>query len=81
MSCNCIKEMDAQLLPHNTKLEITFGFSRVDGSSSIYPLISTTKVEKRVRKGPALALPTFCPFCGTRYIPEIATLAPQGDVQ
>ncbi|WP_374406570.1 hypothetical protein [Pelagerythrobacter sp.] len=66
MTCNCIEEMDAQLADHNTKLGVTFGFGR-DGSNYTLPSIVTEKVEKRVRKGPALAIPTFCPFCGQSY--------------
>ena len=66
MSCNCIEEMDAKLADHNTKLGVTFGFGR-DGSSYTLPHIMTEKIEKRVRKGPALAIASFCPFCGERY--------------
>ena len=66
MSCNCIDEMDAKLADHNTKLGVTFGFGR-DGSSYVFPHIMTEKVEKRTRKGPALAVPTYCPFCGKSY--------------
>lgn len=65
--CGCIDEMNEKLAEHNTKLGLTFGFGR-DGSSSTFPHIMTEKVEKRVRKGPALAIPTFCPFCGERYV-------------
>ena len=77
MTCNCINEMDAVLSPHNTKLQVTFSFNR-DGSSWTFPLLGTEKIEKRVRKGPALAIPTFCPFCGTRYIDDIASVPEPG---
>lgn len=66
MTCNCIEHMDAKLAEYNTKLGVTFAFRR-DGSSSTFPAIMTEKIEKRVRKGPAIAAPTFCPFCGERY--------------
>ena len=69
MTCTCIADMDAKLAEYNTKLQLTFSFGR-DGSTSTFPLIGTEKLERKVRKGPALAIPTFCPFCGTRYKPE-----------
>lgn len=71
MTCGCMSEMDAKLAEHNTKLRCTFGYGR-DGSTWFLPLIGTEKLERKVRKGPALAIPTFCPFCGTRYKPEEA---------
>lgn len=66
MACDCIDVMDDKLAEHNTKLALTFGFGR-DGSSHTYPSIGTEKLDRKVRKGPALAIPTFCPFCGTKY--------------
>jgi hypothetical protein len=69
MTCECLKQMDAKLADHNTKLQVTFGFGR-DGSTWLLPLLGTEKIEKRNRKGPALAIPTFCPFCGDRYEAE-----------
>lgn len=69
MSCTCIEEMDAKLAEHNTKLGVTFGFAR-DGSSYTLPHIYTEKIEKRVRKGPAIPIPNFCPFCGGAYAPK-----------
>lgn len=62
--------MDGRLLQHNTKLSLTFSFSRTGGKSFTLPTIATEKVEKRKRVGPALAIATFCPFCGTRYLAE-----------
>lgn len=71
MTCDCMSEMDAKLAEHNTKLQVTFGFGR-DGSTWLLPLLGTEKIERRVRKGPALAIPTFCPFCGVKYKPEVS---------
>lgn len=75
MTCNCIEEMNALLTEYNTKLGVTLGFGR-DGSSYLLPHLMTEKVEKRVRRGPALAIPTFCPFCGTKYKAEGGDNAP-----
>lgn len=62
-SCNCIEEMDAKLASLNTKLQVTFGFPRAGGPTFILPTLGTKRV------GPALAIPSFCPFCGNPYAP------------
>jgi hypothetical protein len=64
--CNCIEEMDAKLAELNTRLVTTFSFP-VDAPSYTRPRLATEKIETRKRVGPALALPSFCPFCGVRY--------------
>lgn len=66
MGCACIDEMNAKLADYNTKLGLTLGFGR-DGSTYTFPCLHTEKIEKRVRKGPAIAVPSFCPFCGEKY--------------
>lgn len=78
MACNCIEEMDRKLEPHNTKLGVTFGFGR-DGSCYTLPHINTEKMVKRTRVGPALAIPTFCPFCGERYETPVRAAAATAD--
>jgi hypothetical protein len=72
--CNCIDEMNAKLAEHNTELALTFGFSRSGGGSETYPTIQTKKLETRKRVGPALAIPSYCPFCGESYIAAVETL-------
>lgn len=67
MACNCLDVMDAKLADHNTRICVTLGFPRDGSPAFTRPHIQTEKVEKRVRKGPAIALPSFCPFCGTNY--------------
>lgn len=67
MSCNCIDEMNAKLAEHNTEVGVTFGFSRNGGPSYLLPHINTSKIDKKKRVGPVLAIPTFCPFCGKPY--------------
>lgn len=66
MSCNCIDEMNAKLTLHNTELALTFGITTT-GACLDLPTIETKKIETRKRVGPALAIATFCPFCGTNY--------------
>jgi len=67
MACNCIAEMDAKLAAHNTKISVTFAFPRNGGDPYLLPTIGTEKVETRKRGGRALAIPTYCPFCGVGY--------------
>lgn len=67
MACNCIAEMDALLAERNTKLNVSFVFPRDGSASFTLPLLDVEKIEKRKRVGPALAVPSFCPFCGVRY--------------
>lgn len=78
MPCNCIDEFNAKLADYNTKLGLTIGW-RKDGSTFTVPTIATEKVEKRVRKGPAIAVPTYCPFCGEPYQPQSAARMPEAE--
>jgi hypothetical protein len=65
--CKCVEEMDAKLAEFNTRISVTFGFPRDGSPSYTRPRIATEKLETRKRVGPALAVPSFCPFCGTKY--------------
>lgn len=70
--CSCVADFNAKLAVHNTRIIETMAFPR-DGSP-IYslPKIEVEKIETRKRLGPAIAIPSFCPFCGSRYEPEPA---------
>ena len=72
MACNCIDEMNAKLEPLNTELALTFGFSRSTGDCTTTPTVETKKINSRMRVGPAIAIATFCPFCGSAYRAEPA---------
>lgn len=72
MSCNCIEEMDAKLVEHNTRLVVTFGFPRDGRPAYVRPKLGTEKIETRKRGAAVLVIPTFCPFCGERYEPAPA---------
>lgn len=78
MPCDCVEKMDAKLADHNTKLDLTLCFPRDNSPAFVRPRVATMKIESRVRKGPALAIPTFCPFCGTPYENQPAAPMPQG---
>lgn len=65
MACDCIRTLDAQLKPYNTRLGVTLVFGK---TSAVYPTLVTEQVEKGRGKAKAKAmLPTFCPFCGVKY--------------
>ena len=76
--CTCLKEFNEQLREHNTEITVTFGIPRDGSPMYIRPKISTEKIETRKRVGPVLVVPTFCPFCGTRYEPKPAAQAEGG---
>ena len=67
MTCACMDEMNAKLAEKNTRLQVTFSFSRVGRPSQVLPLIGTEKIVTRQRGSACLAIPSFCPFCGASY--------------
>ena len=69
MACECIDVMNKAAAEHNTKLCETFMFSRDDKPVLLVVTLVTEKVDKKNRRKVSL-LPTFCPFCGTRYREE-----------
>lgn len=70
MACNCMEEMDAKLKESNAKLQVTFCFPRDGSPSYVLPYIGVEKIETRKRGSVPIACPTFCPFCGERYVPS-----------
>lgn len=63
--CECIEKIDEMLKPHNTKLGLTVVFGQ---PVTVFPSLETEQIEKGRGKPKAKAmLPSFCPFCGTKY--------------
>lgn len=74
-SCNCLAQFNEKLKEHNTEIDITFTIPRDGSPMKSFPKIATSKIEKRKRVGPMIAIPTFCPFCGKPYEPQPAAPA------
>lgn len=72
MSCNCIDNLDQKLAKHNTRIVRMVGFARDGRPAYARPKIDTEKIETRKRGSAMMVIPTFCPFCGTRYEPQPA---------
>lgn len=75
MPCDCIEVMDAKLADLNTKISVTFGFPRDGSPSYVLPHIQTEKIDTKKRGSTALAIPSYCPFCGVAYVTPAADKA------
>lgn len=63
--CDCIDETNGLLSQHNTELGLSFLFR--DGRTITLVALQTDLIEKKRGAKPMRILPSFCPFCGTRY--------------
>jgi hypothetical protein len=61
--CKCIDDSAADLAARNTKLVLAFN---VQGRC--FPTLQVEKADKKSRTRPAMVVPTFCPFCGKKYV-------------
>lgn len=60
--CDCLDIVDKKLVEYNTRLMRAF---LMNGTER--PYIETVKLYSSKRGKAKTMLPTFCPFCGTRY--------------
>lgn len=73
MSCDCIDLTDKALEEHNTRLGVSFRWNRTTGACTTTVAIETEVLQKKRGARPRRLLPTFCPFCAKRYVPEEPT--------
>ena len=69
MACDCFEQMNAAAEPLNVRMIGTCYFQQGDQPGYTTPTIDTEKIVPRKRGGGRFAL-KYCPFCGTRYVPE-----------
>jgi hypothetical protein len=74
MACDCLDEMQKAGAENNTQLVTTHYFATVEQPHYQTPTLETEKIAPRNRKSVRFAV-TFCPFCGTRYVPAAEEIA------
>jgi hypothetical protein len=65
--CTCMEAVNDHLKPHNTKLAVSFMLTGDRSGMDVLPMIMVEKIDSKQRKKPMNVVPTFCPFCGTKY--------------
>ncbi|RWE55180.1 MAG: hypothetical protein EOS24_23790 [Mesorhizobium sp.] len=66
MACECIETVNQKLSPRNTRLALTITFAAP--GLNAFPSIGTEQIEKGRGRPKAIGMiPSFCPFCGTKY--------------
>lgn len=65
--CTCMEAVNNHLKPQNTKLSVSFCLTRDLGGMDVLPMIMVEKIDTKKRQRTMNVIPTFCPFCGTKY--------------
>jgi hypothetical protein len=74
MTCNCADLVDEKLAAVNTRLGYMFGVAPLGGSrarSITTVRVATEKLDAAKRGAARAVAAIFCPFCGTRIVPEL----------
>lgn len=69
MACDCFDKMNKAAEPLNVEMIGTYYWSQGEAAGYYTPTIATQKLAPRKKGGGRFAL-KYCPFCGTRYVPE-----------
>ena len=66
MPCDCATQVNAELEPFNTELDLVFNLFNTDLPHEMAQ-ITTMKVDTKKRGKPKMMIATYCPFCGVKY--------------
>lgn len=68
--CNCLEQVNEELLQHNTRLkrELMLNFKTGEATMTKQVFLATEKVDSKKKREPAKSvLASYCPFCGKKY--------------
>jgi hypothetical protein len=66
--CNCNERVNEKLKEKNARLAFSFCLSSDLSEADAMLMIQTEKVNKAYRGKIPTVIPTFCPFCGVKYV-------------